>query len=176
MDYERAVPQRLREWFPTRGQSLARFTAGMDDVVMLGYGDIGFVTPEHIREAAKQAIDAGKTRYDYLPELRQAIANKLKRDNDIEADPNKEIIVSAGCHAILFQIFATFVGVMGDKWTMLLAVSSFVGMDEAVKIEFYDQLPGDNVIMGILKDEQMCLFSTNRLRPIFIKQEDLIVR
>jgi hypothetical protein len=51
-----------------------------------------------------------------------------------------------------------------------------LGMDETVKIKFYKQLPGDNVMMGVLKDEQMCLFSSNRLDPIFIKREDLIAR
>lgn len=109
MDYENAVPKHIREWIPTRRNTLAQLASKMDNVVMLGYGDIGFVTPEHIREAAKQAIDEGHTRYDYLPGLRQAIADKLKRDNGFEADPNTEIIVSSGCHAILYQIFAAFV-------------------------------------------------------------------
>jgi hypothetical protein len=57
----------------------------------------------------------------------------------------------------------------------LLEVYS-LGMDQPVKIEFYPQIPGDNVILGILKDEQMCLFSSNRLEPIFINREDLVVR
>lgn len=51
-----------------------------------------------------------------------------------------------------------------------------LGMEEPVKIKFYPQIPDDNVIMGVLKDEQMCLFSSNRLEPIFIKRDDLAVR
>lgn len=51
-----------------------------------------------------------------------------------------------------------------------------LGMDEPAIIEFYNQLSGDNVIMGVLQDQQMCLFSSSRLRPIFIKREDLIAR
>lgn len=51
-----------------------------------------------------------------------------------------------------------------------------LGMDEPAIIEFYNQLRGDNVIMGVLQDQQMCLFSSSRLRPIFIKREDLIAR
>ena len=57
----------------------------------------------------------------------------------------------------------------------LLEVNS-LGMDEPVNIKFHDQLPGDNVIMGVLNDQQMCLFSSNRLGPIFIKREDLSAR
>ncbi len=86
----------------------------MDDVLELGYGDVGFVTPEHIRDAAVKAIDEGRTKYTYLRELREAIAEKLDRDNGIGADPEEEIIVSAGCHAILFQLFSAFVG-PGDE-------------------------------------------------------------
>lgn len=51
-----------------------------------------------------------------------------------------------------------------------------LGMDEPAIIEFYNQLSGDNVIMGVLQDQQMCLFSSSRLRPIFIKREDLIAK
>lgn len=57
----------------------------------------------------------------------------------------------------------------------LLKVNS-LGMDKPVNIEFYSQIPGDNVIMAVLQDEQMCLFSSNRIRPVFINREDLIVR
>jgi hypothetical protein len=57
----------------------------------------------------------------------------------------------------------------------LLTVNS-LGMDKPVIIEFYSQLPGDNVIMAVLQDEQMCLFSSNRIRHVFINREDLIAR
>jgi aminotransferase len=119
VDFEKAVPQRIREnlianvgrWRSTAtGARLADLSAGMDDVVRLDTGEVGFVTPEHIREAAKEAIDAGHTGYTYLRELRVAIADKLRRDNGIEADPDTEIIVSSGCHAILAQVFAALIG------------------------------------------------------------------
>jgi aminotransferase len=116
MDFEQAVPQHRREWMTMRQRQrgLAALAAQYSNVVELGYGDVGFVTPEHICKAAKDAIDAGHTRYDYLKALREAIAAKLWRDNQITADPEREIIVSAGCHAILFQLFASFVG-PGDE-------------------------------------------------------------
>lgn len=113
MDYTKAVPERIRKWVPTRRSTLAPLIRGVtEDVVSLDRGDVGFVTPEHIREAAKEAIDAGHTRYAYLPELRQAISEKLWRDNGIQADPDREIIVTCGCKGILSQTFTTLV----DRW------------------------------------------------------------
>lgn len=55
--------------------------------------------PAVVLKAAAQAMDQGKnlySRFDGLPELRQALAIKLSRDNDIQADPETEITVSAG--------------------------------------------------------------------------------
>ena len=68
-------------------------------VISLAAGEPDFDTPEHIREAAKRAIDAGKTRYTVpagLPELREAVVRKLKRDNDLDYRPAQ---VSVGCGA-----------------------------------------------------------------------------
>jgi aspartate/methionine/tyrosine aminotransferase len=120
MDFERAVSQRVRRWMPTQDGKTVR-TGGMNElvsqakrVIKLGQGDVGFVTPAHVREAAKRALDEGHTGYEYLRELRVAVADKLLTDNGIEADPDREIILSDGCHAVLFQIFNTLVG-PGDE-------------------------------------------------------------
>jgi len=56
------------------------------DVIGLGSGEPDFDTPEHIKAAAIQAIQEGFTKYtpvDGIPELKQAIADKLKRDNGL---------------------------------------------------------------------------------------------
>ncbi len=74
------------------------------DVVAFAAGEPDFDTPEYVREAGKAAIDAGQTRYtpaSGTPALKKAIADKLKRDNGLEYDPAKEILVSCGAkHAI----------------------------------------------------------------------------
>jgi aminotransferase len=70
-----------------------------EDVISLSAGEPDFVTPEHIRDYAKQALDQGYTFYSDTPgliELREAIADKLRRDNDIEANPEGEILVTVG--------------------------------------------------------------------------------
>jgi aspartate aminotransferase len=67
------------------------------DVIGLAAGEPDFDTPEHIKEAAKAAMDRGETRYTAVsgtPELRQAIVNKLKRDNDLDYSVDQ---ISVGC-------------------------------------------------------------------------------
>jgi aspartate aminotransferase len=68
------------------------------DVIALSLGEPDFDTPDHIKEAAKKALDAGFTKYTPvpgLPELREAICRKFKNDNDLDFDIN-QIVVSNG--------------------------------------------------------------------------------
>lgn len=68
------------------------------DVINLSLGEPDFDTPQHIKDAAIAAIQGGKTKYTPVPgiiELRQAICNKLKRDNNLDYSPD-QIVVSTG--------------------------------------------------------------------------------
>jgi len=76
------------------------------DVVNLGIGQPDFDTPEFIRDAAKLALDQGYTRYPPakgFADLRQAIAAKLKRENNIIADPATDIYVAVGAMQVIFN-------------------------------------------------------------------------
>ena len=71
----------------------------MDNVVSLGIGEPGFVTPWHIREAAIFALERGKTGYTSnfgLLKLRRAIGAYLKEHFHVEYDPNTEVLVTVG--------------------------------------------------------------------------------
>jgi aspartate aminotransferase len=62
------------------------------DVIGLGAGEPDFDTPQNIKDAAKAAIDAGKTKYtavDGIPELKKAICAKFKRDNALDYVPRR---------------------------------------------------------------------------------------
>lgn len=75
----------------------AELKAAGRDVIGLGAGEPDFNTPDHIIEAAYQAMKDGKTRYTPVPgtvELRQAICDKLKRDNNLEYTVDQ---ISVGC-------------------------------------------------------------------------------
>jgi aspartate aminotransferase len=82
------------------------------DVIDLGGGDPDFITPEHIRAAATEAMNAGDTHYVAsagIPSLRKAIADKLRADNGIEVDPNGGVIVTPGGKQALFEAALAFV-------------------------------------------------------------------
>ncbi|TFG99564.1 pyridoxal phosphate-dependent aminotransferase [Candidatus Thorarchaeota archaeon] len=72
---------------------------GRTDVFDMTVGIPDFDTPDYIKEAAKKAIDDGYTRYTHnagLIEVREALARKVKRDNGIDANPETEIMCTAG--------------------------------------------------------------------------------
>ncbi|MGF1503368.1 MAG: pyridoxal phosphate-dependent aminotransferase [Paracoccaceae bacterium] len=75
------------------------------DVIGLGAGEPDFDTPENIKEAAKRAIDAGKTKYtapDGIPELKEAISAKFKRENGLDYAP-AQISVGTGGKQVLYN-------------------------------------------------------------------------
>jgi aspartate aminotransferase len=75
------------------------------DIIGLGAGEPDFDTPDHIKEAAKAAMDAGKTKYtpaDGIPELKKAICAKMKRDNGLDYEP-KQVSVGTGGKQILYN-------------------------------------------------------------------------
>lgn len=78
------------------------------DIVGLSQGEPDFDTPEHIRIAAKIAIDRGATRYtdvDGTPELKQAIVRKFQRDNGLAYEPG-EVSVGTGGKQVIANAFA----------------------------------------------------------------------
>ncbi len=75
------------------------------DIISLSAGEPDFPTPSNIKDAAKAALDADKTRYtdvDGIPELKQAIAAKFKRDNKLDYVP-EQISVGTGGKQVLFN-------------------------------------------------------------------------
>jgi len=77
------------------------------DIISLGAGEPDFDTPAHIRKAAIEAINDGFTRYtavEGIPSLRQAIADRLKRDQGLEYALD-EIIVSTGGKQSIYNLF-----------------------------------------------------------------------
>ncbi|MFL3876672.1 pyridoxal phosphate-dependent aminotransferase [Wolbachia endosymbiont of Trichogramma kaykai] len=76
-------------------------------ICVLAAGEPDFDTPDHIKKAAIQSINEGKTKYtavDGTHELKEAIINKLKRDNNLEYTLN-QICVGAGAKQVLFNLF-----------------------------------------------------------------------
>lgn len=89
----------MQESATIRMSQMARdLKAKGNDVISLSLGEPDFDTPDHIKEAAKRALDAGYTKYTPVPglvDLREAIVRKFKRDNDLHFDIS-QIVVSNG--------------------------------------------------------------------------------
>jgi aspartate aminotransferase len=80
------------------------------DVVGFGAGEPDFDTPQHIKDAAIKALNEGFTKYtpsSGIPELRQAIVDKFKRENGLSYKPSQVIVSNGGKHSCYNVILAT---------------------------------------------------------------------
>ncbi len=130
---ERIISQRAREVRQGFPRQTSVPTSGM---ITLSGGTPDFPTPPHVIEAAKQALDRNHTTYTEwagVPELRQAIADKLARDNNIAADPAAEILVTTGTQEALQVVCKTLL----DPGDELL-----------IHAPYYDEYRRDALIAG----------------------------
>jgi len=103
------------------------------DVINLSIGEPDFNTPEHIKEAAIRAIHENKTHYPPVPgypELRKAICQKLKRDNDLDFNP-EQIVVSTGAKHSIANVVISLVNA-GEE--VVLPAPYWVSYKEMVKL------------------------------------------
>ena len=80
------------------------------DVIGLGAGEPDFDTPDNIKEAAIEAIRKGQTKYtavDGIPELKQAICDKFKRENGLSYEPAQAFVAPGGKPIIFNAMIAT---------------------------------------------------------------------
>ncbi|ADL13381.1 pyridoxal phosphate-dependent aminotransferase [Acetohalobium arabaticum] len=103
------------------------------DIVGLGAGEPDFETPDHIKEAAIEAIEAGFTNYTTtsgILELKEAICDKLKRENGLEYSP-EEIIVSSGAKHSLYNTLQAICG-GGDE--IIVPTPYWVSYPQQIKL------------------------------------------
>ena len=97
-------------------QKARELKAAGKDVIGLGAGEPDFDTPENIKQAAINAINRGDTKYtavDGTPELKKAIVNKFKRENNLEYSTNEITVGTGGKQVIYNALMATLN--MGDE-------------------------------------------------------------
>ena len=103
------------------------------DILSLDAGEPDFDTPEHIRQAAIEAIGAGQTRYtqvDGTPELKRAIIAKLRRENGLAFEA-EQIIVSSGAKQSLFNLLLSLLN-RGDE--VIVPAPYWVSYPDMVKL------------------------------------------
>ncbi len=103
------------------------------DIISFSLGEPDFTTPSHIIDAAKASLDRGDTHYTPspgIPELRKAIAEKLKKENNIEAKAGN-IIVTPGAKQAIFE---AMLSVLQEGDEAILFDPAWVSYDPCVKL------------------------------------------
>lgn len=106
----------------------------MKDVIRLEIGEPDFDTPINVKEAAKKAVDEGFTHYtpfSGFEGLRKTITQKVKLDNGIEADPEKEIIVTPGACS---SVYCAMLSIVNPGEEVLIPDPGWPHYDPCVKM------------------------------------------
>lgn len=93
------LSQKVTQIKPSGIRKFFDLVSEMENVISLGVGEPDFDTPWHIREEGIYALEKGRTFYTSnsgLKDLRQEISNYIKRTQNVEYDPNSEVIVTVG--------------------------------------------------------------------------------
>ena len=142
--------------------------AGLD-VIGFGAGEPDFPTPQHICDAAKEALDLGITRYTPAAgtkALRKAICKKLERDNDMTYTYG-DIVVSSGAKHSLYNVFQAIID-PGDE--VLIPTPCWVSYPEMVRmaggIPVY--IPADETTNFIPTNRDIASRVTRRTKAIII--------
>lgn len=160
--------QRMEESATIKMAQMARDLAAKGhQVISLSLGEPDFDTPQHIKDAAKQALDDGYTKYTPVPglvELREAIKTKFKRDNHLDFDIN-QIVVSNGAKQSIANVMLSL---LDNEDEVLILSPYWVSYSEIVKVA--DGIPVP-VHAGIEQDykvtaEQVEAAITNRTKVL----------
>jgi aspartate aminotransferase len=154
------------------------------NVISLSVGEPDFDTPEHVKEAAKVALDQNFTRYSPVPgypELRKAIVQKLKEENNLDYDPS-QIVVSTGAKQSLSNVILTLVN-PGDEviiptpyWVsysemVTLAEGTSVFIDTTIESDF--KITPEELEAAITPKSKVFMFSSpcNPTGSVYTKAE-----
>jgi len=90
---------------PSAIRKMLELSAKMENIVHMEQGEPDFPTPRHIVEAAEDAMRKGFTHYTEINgtlELREAVAEKLERENGVAVDPKAEVTITSGTQEAIF--------------------------------------------------------------------------
>ncbi|NJC25024.1 pyridoxal phosphate-dependent aminotransferase [Neolewinella antarctica] len=141
------------------------------DVIALSLGEPDFDTPEHIKEAAKVALDEGYTKYTPVPgypELRQAIADKFRNENGLDYTAD-QIVVSNGAKQSIFNIAHALLNegdeviILAPFWVSYSAIVELAGgtpVPVGAGIEDDYKVSADAIAAAITDKTKFILFSS----------------
>jgi len=131
-------------------QKARDLTAQGRSVISLGAGEPDFDTPDNIKQAAVEAINRGETKYTPvpgIPQLREAIVKKFKRENNLDYAPN-QVIVGTGGKQILYN---AFVATMNPGDEVIIPAPYWVSYPEMVALNGGEPVIVDTTIENNFK-------------------------
>lgn len=137
------------------------------DIINLSIGEPDLDTPAHIKEAAKRAIDEGYTHYaptKGYPELLEALALKLKKENGVEVDPESEVMVTVGGTQAIYLALTTL---LREGEEVLIPSPAFVQYFAATKLA-----GGVPVEVGLSEDYTI---NADSIRRAITKRSKLLI-
>ena len=160
---------RLKGISPSDIRRLFSLAQSIPGVISLGIGEPDFVPPPHVRDAAKQAFDEGKTHYMHtagIPELRVALTKKTKRDYGLSYDPESEVLVTVGGTEAIFLALLTVIN-PGDE--VLVPDPGFVCYRPSILMA-----EGVPVSMPLLEENSFTL-NAEIVMPLITKKSRVII-
>ena len=139
------------------------------DVINLTVGEPDFFTPDHIKTAAKKAVDDNFSFYSPVmgyPDLLEAISKKLKRENNLDYAPN-QIIVSNGAKHSLANVLLTLID-KGDE--VIIPAPYWVSYAELVKLA-----EGTNIILNTTIEQDYKITAAQLQKAITIKTRAILL-
>ena len=158
----------------------------MKGVIRMDIGEPDFDTPKHIRDAAITALNEGFTHYTDAPgilELRRAVADKLKKDNNLEYDAESEITITCGGIGGLFSTLQTLVNpgdeviVSDPAWPVYLGILSILEAKPVIvmlkETNKFNMLPEEIEKKMTLKTKAILINSPNNPTGGVMTEENL---
>ncbi len=169
INYDLMLSETVRQIKPSGIRKFFDMLADMgDEVVALTVGQPDFVTPWHIREAAIDSLEKGKTYYTSnagMPELRGEISRYMKRKFDLEYDPDEVVVTVGGSEAIDMAIRALVNP--GDE--VIIPMPSFVCYEPIAKMS------GATIVTINTKLENNFKLTASELRSAITDKTKLLI-
>ena len=169
MDYSSLLSKKVVEMKPSGIRKFFDILETMKDVISLTVGQPDFVTPWHIRSAAIESLEQGKTYYTSnsgTKELRDEIANYSNRRFGLEYDPKDEIVVTVGGSEAIDIAIRTIVG-PGDE--VIVPIPSFVCYGPLV------EMAGGTPVFCPTREEDRFKLTPELLRPLINERTKLLI-
>ncbi len=161
--------ERIKDVTASGTRKIFELSQGVPGFINLGIGEPDFLTPQFVREALKEAVDSGFNHYTSnrgMPELRAQIAKKLKQENGVDVDSEKEVIVTAGATQAIHVLMNSLLN-GGDE--VVIPTPAFSAYQAAVR------LAGGKPVEVPMSEAGGYRLDAKRLEKAYTKRTKLLV-